>query len=55
MRYVPYEKMSKKERRTLDQRRRGSWNGLRPVTRRAESKKTFCRAKVKNETQKLYR
>lgn len=53
--YIPYEKLSKKERRAMDLRRRGGWNGICPVTRRAESKKNFCRAKVKQETQKLCR
>lgn len=32
--FVPYEKLSKKEKRRLDQTRRRTWNGTSPVTRR---------------------
>ena len=32
-RFVPYEKMSKKQKRAADAARRGSWHGLNPVTR----------------------
>lgn len=35
--FVPYEKMSKKQRRAVDAQRRGGWNGLNPVTRVAET------------------
>ena len=31
--FVPYEKMSKKQRREIDKARRGSWQGVSPVTR----------------------
>ena len=37
MHYVSYEKLSKKEKRRFDLQRRGSWNGVCPVTRRADS------------------
>ncbi len=35
--FVPYEKMSKKQRRAVDRQRRGDWNGLCPVTRVVQS------------------
>lgn len=35
--FVPYEKMSKKQRRAVDRQRRGGWNGLCPVTRVVQS------------------
>ena len=42
--FIPYEKLSKKKKKELDSARRGSWNGVNPVTRRVESKKV-CRRK----------
>ena len=32
--FIPYEKLSKKKQRELDLKRRGSWGGLNPVTRK---------------------
>lgn len=37
--YIPYEKLSKKEKRRLDSQRRGSWGPINPVTRKPESSK----------------
>lgn len=45
-RYVPYEKLSKKQRRELDKRRRGDWGPLNPVTRRPENPKAYDRKKL---------
>ena len=45
--FVPYEKMSKKEKRKLDIAKRHDWNGLNPVTRIAEKEKKYSR-KVKH-------
>ena len=42
--FIPYEKLSKKQKRKIDQKRRGSWGNLNPVTRRSESKKIYNRA-----------
>ena len=44
--FIPYEKLSKKKKKELDSARRGSWNGVNPVTRRVESKKVYRRKKV---------
>ena len=35
--FIPYEKLSKKEQRKRDAQRRGSWLGISPVTLRAEN------------------
>lgn len=35
--FVPYEKMSKKEKQKLDKIKRRDWNGLNPVTRVADT------------------
>lgn len=43
--FISYEKCSKKERRLRDRQKRGSWNGVDPVTRRSENPKAYSRAK----------
>ena len=45
--YVPFEKLSKKKQRELNARRRGSWNGVRPVSRKIESAKAYDRRKAR--------
>ncbi len=45
--FVPYAKMSKKERHKIDSRSRRDWNGLNPVTRVAEKNKKYSR-KIKH-------
>lgn len=46
MKFVPYEKLSKKAKRELDDRRRETW-GMSPVTRKPENSKAYNRAKEK--------
>lgn len=46
--FIPYEKLSKKKKRELDQKRRGSWNGLNPVTRMPPNPKAYNRQKSRN-------
>ena len=43
--FLPREKMSKREKRALDAIKRASWDGVNPVTRKVESKKTYDRKK----------
>ena len=45
--FIPYEKLSKKAKRALDARKRGSWGGLNPVTRRPANPKAYDRNKAK--------
>ena len=47
-RFIPYEKLSKKEKRAYDAKQRGSWGDLSPVSRKVESKKVYNRAKAKH-------
>jgi len=42
-RFIPYEKLSKKERRRIDQARRKSWGEINPVTRRPEYSRAYNR------------
>lgn len=44
--FVPYEKMSKKQRKAMDAKRRASWGGLNPVTRKPENPKAYNRRKA---------
>ena len=45
-RFIPYEKLSKRERKARDAERRGSW-GISPVTRRPEKPGAYNRAKAR--------
>ena len=47
MRFVPYEKLSKKKKRELDRAKRGDWGGISPVTRRAPDTKKYDRKKLR--------
>ena len=44
---IPYEKLSKKKKREIDRSRRGSWNGLNPVTRKSADGKVYNRKKAR--------
>ena len=46
--FIPFEKLSKKEQRRRNAQRRGSWQGISPVTRRAENPKAYNRRKFRN-------
>ena len=43
--FIPYEKLSKKERRKLDQAKRQTWGELNPVTRKPENSRAYNRKK----------
>ena len=49
--FIPYEKLSKRERRARDAQRRGDW-GMSPVTRRPEKPGAYNRAKTRNRDRK---
>jgi hypothetical protein len=44
--FVPYEKLSKKEKQKPTAARRGSWHGLNPVTRKPRDPKAYNRKKA---------
>jgi len=44
-RYVPIEKRSKREQREHHSARRGSWNGINPVTKKPLNPKAYNRKK----------
>lgn len=44
--FVPYEKMSKKQKRRLDEQRRATWGEINPVTRKSDNPKAYNRRKA---------
>ena len=46
--FIPYEKLSKKEKRKIDQARRQTWGDLNPVTRSPENSKAYNRNKARD-------
>lgn len=50
-RYVPFEKLSKKKKRELNARRRGTWGEINPVTRRPKNPKAYDRKKARKVSQ----
>lgn len=53
MKYTPYIKLSRKERRAVDNMRRVTW-GISPVTRRAENPRAYNRAKTQREVRRSF-
>ena len=47
--FVPFEKMSKKQQDEINKSKRGSWNGMNPVTRAPETPKAYNREKEKRQ------
>lgn len=47
--FIPYDKLSKKEQKRMDAVKRRDWNGLNPVTRTVPDKKKYSR-KDKHKT-----
>ena len=45
--FIPYAKLSKKKKRELDKRARGTWGGLNPVTRKPVNSKAYDRKKMR--------
>lgn len=45
--FVPFEKLSKRKQKELNDSKRGSWNGVNPITKRSENKKIYNRKKVR--------
>ncbi len=51
--FIPYEKLSKKEKRKVDNLRRGNWGGMSPVTRRPENSKAYNRKRTQDWKKEL--
>lgn len=46
--FIPYEKLSKKEKRKIDAAQRKTWGELNPVTRKPKNSKAYIRNKSRN-------
>lgn len=46
--FIPYEKLSKREKRKRDLAKRNTWGELNPVTRKPENSKAYNRSKARN-------
>ncbi len=53
MRFIPYEKLSKKERRKIDLKMRGDWGNVKPAEVKYRCKKAYTR-KLKHKNDPLY-
>ncbi len=51
--YIPYEKLSKKEKRRLNAAKRNTWGNLNSVTRKPENSKAYNRKKMQNWKKEL--
>ena len=46
--FIPYEKLTKKEKRKIDAAKRTTWGELNPVTRKPQNSKAYNRNKSRN-------
>ena len=53
--FIPYEKLSKKEKRKMDLAKRQTWGELNPVTRKSENSKAYNRNKTRNWKREISR
>lgn len=44
--FIPYEKLSKKEKRKVDAAKRTTWGNLNPVTRKPQNSKAYNRKRT---------
>ena len=52
--FIPYEKLSKKEKRKMDLAKRQTWGELNPVTRKPENSKAYNRNKARNRKREYH-
>ncbi|MBR2042477.1 MAG: hypothetical protein IJ945_08940 [Oscillospiraceae bacterium] len=48
--FIPFEKLSKKEQKKLNAMKRRGWNGISPVTRKTENPKAYNRKKAQKRS-----
>ena len=52
--FIPYEKLSKKEKRKIDATKRTTWGDLNPVTRKPQNSKAYNRNKSRNWKREIH-
>jgi len=48
--FISYKKLSKKKRREMDRKKRVTWSGINPVTRKPENPRAYNRRKLSRWT-----
>jgi len=51
--FIPYEKLSKKEKRKIDASKRSTWGELNPVTRKPQNSKAYNRKRTQDWKREL--
>ena len=51
--FIPYEKLSKKEKRKMDLAKRQTWGELNPVTRKPENSRAYNRKRTQDWKKEL--
>ena len=51
--FISYEKLSKRKKRELERKRRSTWGGFNPVTRKPPISRAYRRLKAKAEQRAL--
>ena len=51
--YIPYEKLSKKEKKKINAAQRGSWGAINPVTRKPENSRAYNRRRANGWKQEM--
>lgn len=51
--FIPYEKLSKKEKKKLDRARRQTWGDLNPATRKPANSRAYDRKKAQRWKREL--
>lgn len=51
--YIPYEKLSKKEKRKQDSARCGTWGQINPVTRKPKNSRAYNRKRTQDWKKEL--
>lgn len=49
IKHIPYEKLSKKEKRKQDSKKRNTWGSFSPVTRKPENSRAYNRRDTKRQ------
>ncbi len=51
--FIPYEKLSKKEQKKVNQAKRQTWGDMNPVTRKPENSRAYNRIKAQSWKKEL--
>ena len=51
--FIPYEKLSKKEQQKINKAKRGTWGELNPVTRKPQNSKAYNRKRAQDWRREL--